>query len=80
MKKLPVIIFAIVALISIILFIVFNFVISKKRYKNYVLKYAEEFDVEPALVYAIIKVESNWAYADNTSYGEVGCFRARGSL
>lgn len=56
----------VVILILIILFGVFRVqdIILQKiypmKYSKYVTKYAEEYDVDPLLVYAIIKAESNF--------------------
>lgn len=43
-----------------IFFIIFNFIIYPTKHKNYVLEYAEKYNLEPALVYAVIKTESNF--------------------
>ena len=34
-------------------------IIYKTSYSNYVEKYAEEYNVDPLLIYSIIKAESN---------------------
>ncbi len=56
----------IIATIFILLFGVFkiqNFVLKKIypiKYSEYVYKYAEEYEVDPLLIFAIIKAESNF--------------------
>lgn len=72
MKKLSIIIFACISVLTVILFVVFNFAVYPKKYKNFVVTYAEKFGVEPALVYAIIKVESNFDKEAMSSAGALG--------
>ena len=60
MRKRSILIFSIICFIVIFLFLIFNLLISPKKYKNYVVQYAEEYSLEIPLVYAIIKVESNF--------------------
>lgn len=60
MKKLILILFAVAFGGVTILFIVFNFALAPKKYKNFVLVYSNMFEVDASLVYAIIKVESNF--------------------
>ncbi len=43
--------------------------IYRTEYEEYVEKYSEEFSVDPALVYAVIKTESNF---NPRAYSEVG--------
>lgn len=42
------------------------------RYSNYVEKYAEEYQLEPALVYAVIRSESNFDENAKSHAGAVG--------
>lgn len=63
--KIGIIIGIILALILILFFVfkVQNIVLKKvypKKYSEYVYKYAEEYEVDPLLVFAIIKAESNF--------------------
>ena len=59
-KKQTLIIFALSAGIICVCFFVFNFVLFPIRYKNYVTEYSKKYDLDKALVYAIIKTESNF--------------------
>ena len=52
--------FTISVVILFFLVMIFYMFIFPKKYKNYVISYSEEFDIDPALVYAIIKVESGY--------------------
>ncbi len=72
MKKLVLILFSIITVIAVILFIIFNFVVTPKKYNYYVEKYAEKYSLEPELVYAIIKVESNYDKNAISSAGAMG--------
>lgn len=60
MKKQCLIAFSVIVVITIILFVVFNFGVYNKKYSNYVVKYSREYELESALVYAVIKTESNF--------------------
>ena len=60
MKKRILIIFSISLVILFFVSIVFNFVVCPKKYKNYVLAYSEEYELDKFLVYSIIKTESNF--------------------
>lgn len=60
MKKLCLTLFLCFFFVTLIVFVIFNFVVANKKYKNFVVKYSEEYNLEIALVYAIIKVESNF--------------------
>ena len=60
MKKKIFIIFSVSLVILFFVSIVFNFVICPKKYKNYVLAYSEEYELDKFLVYSIIKTESNF--------------------
>ena len=64
-KTITIIIFIII-LLFILLFGVFRVhtIVLKKiyptKYSNYVYQYAEEYDIDPLLIFAIIKAESNF--------------------
>ena len=64
-KKITIIV-AIVIILLILLFGVFRVhtIVLKKiyptKYSDYVYKYAEEYDIDPLLIFAIIKAESNF--------------------
>lgn len=60
MKQKIVIIFVVVAVISAFLFVFMNFFVYKKKYVNFVGKYSDQYNLEPELVYSIIKVESDF--------------------
>jgi len=60
MKKKIIIIFSIICMLVIILFIMFNFILYPTKHKNYVLIYAEKYNIDVSLIYAIIKTESNF--------------------
>ena len=66
------IVFAIVSAATLVLFVVFNFVVFKRKYQSQVARFAEDFDIDPALVYAIIKVESNFKKDAVSSAGAIG--------
>ena len=60
------IIISIILVLILVLFFVFkvqNIVLKKvypKKYSEYVYKYSEEYEVDPLLIFAIIKAESNF--------------------
>lgn len=60
MRKKVLIIFVLSCVILFFVSIIFYFVIRPQKYKNYALSYAEEYDLDLALVYSVIKVESNF--------------------
>ena len=72
MKKRILIIFFSLVLVYIFLFVVFNFVIYPKKYDDYVSKYAEQYNIEIPLVYAIIKAESNFNPRAKSKSGAMG--------
>lgn len=59
-------------ILTIILFSIFNFVVTPKKYNNYVEVYAEEYNLDRALVYAVIKVESDFNKKALSSAGAMG--------
>lgn len=72
MKRKIWIIFAISCVILFLLSLIVNFAICPKRYRNAVTTFSEEFDIEPALVYAVIKVESDFDKKAVSKSGAVG--------
>lgn len=60
MKKKILIIFSISLVILFLCVLIFKFLFFPKDYKNYVVAYSEEFGLEKALVYSVIKVESDF--------------------
>ena len=72
MRKILLIIFTII-LISIILFRMFGLkLIYPLKYKEYVEKYSEEYNLDKMLVYAIIKAESNFEPNITSHSGAIG--------
>ena len=72
MKRKIISIFVISCVILFFIAIIFNFVICPKKYKNYALAYSEEYDLELALVYSIIKVESDFKMDAVSKSGALG--------
>ena len=72
MKKKIIVIFSISIVILFFAAILFNFVICPKKYKNFAVAYSEEFDLELALVYSVIKVESDFNDKAISKSGAVG--------
>ena len=60
MKKKILMIFSIGLVILFLFSIVLNLVVFPKKYKNYVVAYSDEYNLDKALVYAVIKVESDF--------------------
>ena len=60
MNKKNYVIFGVILVAVFFCFIAFNFIFYPIKYKTPVFKTAKEFGLEPALVYAIIKTESNF--------------------
>lgn len=59
-KKWMIVLFCSICVVSLVLFIVFNFSFLKKDYSFYVQKYASEYNLDEALIYAVIKAESDF--------------------
>lgn len=72
MKRRVLIIFFVLCFCALFLFIIYNFVLFPKKYNEYVERYSAEFSVEPALVYAIIRAESNFNPKAISSAGAIG--------
>ena len=70
-----------ILILIILLFFIFKFtkiknLILKKiypvKYSEYVYKYSEEYDIDPLLVFAIIKTESNFIESAVSKSGAIG--------
>ena len=72
MKKWILIIFSCVCLITAIAFFIFHFVFVPKRYIKMVNEYSQKYNIEPALVYAIIKAESGFNPKAKSQVGAMG--------
>ncbi len=72
MKKKVMIVFSIIVIITMVFFVVFNFVIYKKKYSNFVIKYSAEYNLDKALVYAVIKTESDFDAGAVSPSGALG--------
>lgn len=60
MKKWIFILFGLICVLTIFLFVIFNFFVFKRDYKFYVEKYSAKYGLEEAFVYAVIKAESDF--------------------
>lgn len=72
MRKKVLILFSVICIFSVIFFVVFNFLIYPTKYDGYVLHSAEKYDIDRALVYAVIKAESDFDDAAISSSGAIG--------
>ena len=78
MKKKTLIIVGVILFLIILIFIIFKpqnwFLkkIYKLEYSEYVHKYAEENDIDPYLIFSIIKAESNFNRNIESSSGAIG--------
>ncbi len=72
MKKKIIMIFSFSVVILFFTAIIFNFVICPKKYKNHTMVYAEEYGLDLALVYSVIKVESDFNHKAVSKSGAVG--------
>lgn len=64
--------FSIVLAIITSLFVIFNFMLFPKKYKANVNFYAEKYNLETELVYAVIKTESNFKTTAKSPSGAMG--------
>ena len=72
MKKKVYVIFSVICVTIFVLFVVFNFVIFPSKYKNQVVYFSNKYNLEIALVYAVIKAESNFDEKAQSSSGARG--------
>lgn len=72
MKKYWLWIFFVISIISIILFVVFNFFVQKPTYKELAERYSAEFGLETSLVLAIIQSESSYKPTAVSKSGAIG--------
>lgn len=78
MKKKTLIIIGIILFLIILIFLVFkpqNWILKKLyklEYSEYVYKYAQENDIDPYLIFSIIKAESNFNRNIESSSGAIG--------
>ena len=78
MKKKTLIIIGVILFLIILIFVIFkpqNWILKKLYkldYSEYVYKYAEENDVDPYLIFSIIKAESNFNRNIESSSGAIG--------
>ncbi len=72
MKKKILILFVSICFVSVVLFVIFNFCVSKKNYQQLVEKYSVEFGLEKELVLAVIKAESDFQERAVSKSGALG--------
>ena len=72
MKKKIYLIFLVSLVVLFMLSSLFCYCLFSKKYKNYVVKYSDEFGLDKALVYAVIKVESDFKKDAVSKSGALG--------
>ncbi len=72
MKHKRVVLFVILCVVSVITFVIFNFFLQNKKYTNVVTIYANKYELDVSLVYAIIKTESNFDKKAVSKSGALG--------
>ncbi len=73
MKKHAIIFFSIIVLIvASFMLLMFFLVLFPTKYKNLVIKYAQEFNLSPSLVFSVINVESGFDKNAISNVGAVG--------
>ena len=72
MKKKIYLIFLVSLVVLFLLSAVICYCLFSKKYKNYVVKYSDEFGLDKALVYAVIKVESDFKKDAVSKSGALG--------
>ena len=72
MKRKSLILFFALCVASVVLFVIFNFVVSKKDYSEIIEKYSAEFGLEKELVFAVIKAESDFQEKAVSKSGAMG--------
>ena len=64
--------FIVVCVIFFVAFIIFNFVVFPNKFKNHIVKYASVYNIDKALVYAVVKTESNFDKMAVSGSGAMG--------
>lgn len=72
MRKKVLILFSVICIFVILLFVIFNFILYPTKYKSYVLHSAEKYGIDKALVYAVIKAESDFDELAVSRSGAIG--------
>ena len=72
MKRKIWIIFTISCAILFVFSLIFNMVLCKRKFSVFVNTYSKQYEIEPALVYAVIKVESDFDCNAVSKSGAVG--------
>lgn len=72
MKKKIYLIFLVSMVVLFLLSTVIYYCMPSKKYKNYVVQYSDEFGLDKALVYSIIKVESDFKKNAVSKSGALG--------
>ena len=72
MKRWWIYFFIAICFFSVVLFVVFNFVIFKPSYDKLIKKYANEYQIEESLVFAVVKNESTFNKNAMSSSGARG--------
>lgn len=72
MKKWILVLFAGVSIFSLFLVLLFNLVLTPRKYETLVQKYSQIYNLDESLVYSIIRVESNFDPCAKSSAGAMG--------
>ena len=64
--------FSVICIFSVLIFVIFNFLIGFKKYETDIEKYSQVYDLESALVFAIARVESDFEASAVSSSGARG--------
>lgn len=72
MKKTILVLFSVICIFSVLVFVVFNFVMFPKKYKAFIEKYSACYNLDTAIVYAIANVESDFDEKAVSSAGAMG--------
>ena len=72
MKKRFLILFSVICIFSVVVFIVFNFVVCFKKYETFIERYSKHYGLDSALVFSIARVESDFEPMAVSSSGARG--------
>ena len=76
MRKKAIVVITVLILVSLLTFIAYNVILKKVLYntahEEIIYKYAEEYDVDPMLIFAIIKNESNFKKEVTSNQNAIG--------